>query len=433
MKFEKNPNIFFRQLGDRVEALWAGLNYDEAAFSDAATRALVDLPPCEHVSFYDAVKIGLLNDPLPTQQDLQATFGQPPLTVYWGREFRIELLFWVEGLPGIHQHGFSGAFHVLSGSSLQTQWVFKPTRRVVSRLYFGTTSLTKAELLTTGASSPIIAGSRMIHSTFHLERPSVTCVVRTNREADQLPQYSYIPPSIAYAPLEVCPTIERRIQLLRMLIDSEKLAECFELISHVFEQADSYAAFQYLLALHARISEGAERDLMLSAAQHRHRDLIDAMQPALEENERRNTILRLRRSIANPDLQFFLALLLNVPARPLIFSLIKERYGSRDPQDLVIGWLRDLSMSGALEVRWAESWFAIARELLSDQSSRIPPNEQDSSAQLLRENLKNYWLLHPLFHDWTAETAHEPAEQTISWDGTDGTDGHRQLFPEASA
>lgn len=411
MRTETSPEVFFNSLGDLVERFWAQRNYDEAAFPEVATAAFAEAPPCEHVSFYDCAKMGLLHDPLLPQQDLDAKFGQPPLTVYWGREFRIELLFWVEGIPGIHQHGFSGAFHVLSGSSLQTEWAFTATRRVVTRLFLGAVSLAKAELLRTGATRTIIAGNKMIHSTFHLERPSVTCVIRTNREVDHLPQYTYIPPSIAYASAEPCPTIERRLQLIRMLIGSEKLAECLELVGHLFENADTYAAFQYLLGLFSEVPEGAERNRIICAARHKHAELVEIMQPALEDRERRQRILRLRRTIANSDLQFFLALLLNVPAGDLIISLTREKYRSRDPVDTVIGWLRALSQLGALETHWQESWFMLAREVLSGRDIQTPDG---SAQQFLSQALANYWLLWPLFRGLSGENCEPRTKLSVS-------------------
>lgn len=398
MNTNLRPDKFFSELGNRVEEVWASSDYDELAFPDAAMTALVELPPCEFVSFYDCVKYSLLTDPLPTQSDLHGSFGQPPLTVYWGREFRIDLLFWVEGIPGIHQHGFSGAFHVLSGSSLQTHWRFLPSRRVVTRLYFGTVSLAKAEVLKTGANCQITPGNKMIHSTFHLERPSMTCVIRTNRDIEHLPQYSYVPPSIAYAPLEVCPTIERRLQIIAMLIKSEKLPECLELMSHVFERADTYGAFQYLWAFYSQIPEGAERSLLLSAARHKHPTMVDAAVPALLDQDRRQKIMRLRRSISNPDLQFFLALLLNIPSRPEIFRLIEQRYRSRAALEVVMGWIRELSQCSALEVKWPEPWFQIVKNLLSDPTAD-QLNGIDRKMQLLSSGLKSFWLLSPLFCD----------------------------------
>ena len=133
----------------------------------AAMRGLSELPPAQNVSFWDTVQWGLTSEPLLFQWDIAAEFGQPPLTVFWGQQFRIEVLFWVRGLPGVHEHAFSGAFHVLHGSSIHTHWQFEPEERINTKLLLGKTLLKKAEILNQGDSRPIISGSELIHTTFH--------------------------------------------------------------------------------------------------------------------------------------------------------------------------------------------------------------------------------------------------------------------------
>src|SRR6266853_5529160 len=185
---------------------------------------------------------------------------QPPLTVYSGRDFRIEVLFWVQGVPAIHQHSFSGAFHVMHGSSLQTLWEFELREQVAMRLALGRVSLKKAELLRKGDSRSIIAGQRLIHSTFHLDRPSLTVVVRTLGEADKQPQYAYLPPTIAYDPFGDIPSVKRRTQLLRMLLVSGKRAEYNEIAYHILGTEDAYSVFQFLHSTFELIEDEDGRD-----------------------------------------------------------------------------------------------------------------------------------------------------------------------------
>src|SRR5260370_32425522 len=106
------------------------------------------------------------------------------------------------------------------------------------RLAFGRVSLKKAELLQKGDSRPIIGGKQLIHSTFHLDRASLTVVVRTLGEIDKLPQYSYLPPTIAYAQDHDVPSVQRRTQLSRMLLKSGKRAEFTEIMHHLLATED---------------------------------------------------------------------------------------------------------------------------------------------------------------------------------------------------
>ena len=400
---------FFQKLGSLVTRLWKERNCNEGDFPEVAGRGLSELPPDRHVSFWDVVKWALTCDRLPEQADLSAQFGQPPLTVYTGRDFRIEVLFWVQGIPAIHQHSFSGAFHVMHGSSLQSLWEFEPTEQVATRLALGRVSLKKAELLQKGDSRSIVAGKKLIHSTFHLDRPSLTVVVRTLVERDKLPQYSYLPPTIAYAQDHDVPSVQRRTQLLRMLLISGKRAEYEEIAHHILGTEDAYSVFQYLLSTLEMIEDEDERQNLLLVARLKHPKLIEALQPALLQVERTHRIMGIRERISNSDLQFFLALLLNIPERSAILSLIEQRYPSRDPVTAIVSWVRELSEMGVLGTRFNEPWLLMLRCLLmknsdreikkafSDQyaTERIPNIE--SGLGELSAGLQASWLLQPVF------------------------------------
>ncbi len=339
---------FFQRLGSLVSRLWKERNYNEEHFPEVASRGLSELPPDLHVTFWDVTKWALTCERLPGQADLSAKFGQPPLTVFVGRDFRIEVLFWVQGIPAIHQHSFSGAFHVMHGSSLQCLWGFEPSEQVAMRLALGRVSLKKAELLRKGDSRPIIAGRQLIHSTFHLDRPSLTVVVRTLGEIDQLPQYSYLPPTIAYAQDHDVPSVLRRTQLLRMLLISGKRAEYNEIAHHVFGTEDAYSVFQFLL---------------------------------------------------------------NIPERPAILNLVEQRYPSRDPITAILTWARELSELGVFGVRFTEPWLLMLQCLLMKSSGRETqeafsgrygtkqiPNLESGLGEL-SSGLQDSWLLQPVFQN----------------------------------
>jgi hypothetical protein len=402
---------FFQRLGSLVGRLWKERNYNEDDFPEIASRGLSELPPHQHVSLWDVAKWALTTERLPSQTDLGAKFGQPPLTVYGGRNFRIEVLFWVQGTPAIHQHGFSGAFHVMHGSSLQSLWEFELTEQIEVSLAVGQVSLKKAELLRKGDSRPILAGKQMIHSTFHLDRPSLTVVVRTLTEANRQPQYSYLPPTIAYDPFYVIPSVQRRTQLLRMLLISGKRAEYNEIVRHILGSEDAYSVFQFLLSTFEMIEDEDERHNMLLAARLRHPKLIEALQPALLQAERKNKIVAVRERVSNSDLQFFLALLLNIPERSAILNLIEQRYPSRDPITAIVTWVRELSELGVLGVRFQEPWLLMLQCLLTnrpDQEIQRTFNDQYPTHRIpnmeleLRElssGLQDSWLLQPVFQN----------------------------------
>src|SRR5688572_18357383 len=161
----------------------------------------------ERVTLGDIVDWTATTDRIPHQIDLDSEFGQPPLSVYAEERFFIQVIFWRDGTTAVHQHAFSGAFGVLAGGSIHSEYEWVPRRRVNAHLHFGDIERTKLELLAAGDVRPIASGRRLIHSLFHLDRPSISVVVRTAQDADTGPQYTYWRPH--------CSRAAQRLRLLR--------------------------------------------------------------------------------------------------------------------------------------------------------------------------------------------------------------------------
>ena len=385
-----------------MEQLWRERNYDEHDFPDVAERVLLEDPPSQKVSFWDAVKYAFFTDPLPYQFDLDADFGQPPVTVYWHHEFRIELLFWVEALPDVHAHSFSGAFHVMHGSSLHMLWEFEKDQRAVTRLLFGKVRPRGAELLRKGSTRSIHAGPQFIHATYHLDRPSISVVIRTHRESDSLPQYSYLPPDIAYAALDPGPVVTRRTQMITMLARVGRYEELLDVVLHFLQTADVFSAFHCVMESYAALRDETDRNRLLLGAARRHPALIEALRPVLLAQERRDQVTALRRQVANPDLQFFLGLLLNVPSRESIIELIQARHPRAKPADRIIGWIQELSRLGMLESKLPDGWPEVVRGLLHNPSTgELPPAVQRQGSEEIATMVQQYWLFAPLFASTT--------------------------------
>jgi hypothetical protein len=395
---------YFENIGSRVERAWQKSEFDERAFPEIAEQVLLESPPSQHLNFWDAIKFAFFTGPLPQQFDLEAKFGQPPVTVYWHHEFHIEILFWIEGVPEIHQHSFSGAFHVMHGSSLHTQWSFDAYQRVNTRLVLGKLYSNKSELLKKGDTRAIEAGAGFIHATYHLDRPSISVVVRTNREEDYFPQYVYLPPSIAYAATEPEPVIARRSQMIHMLFQAGRLEELVTLVLHFVERADAVSVFHCLLDSYPLLADETDRDRICTVAARRNPALVKALLPALQEREKRNRIAALRRRVSNPDLRFFLGLLMNISDRQSILELIGSRQPRSKPVERIAGWMRELSELGLLEFRFPNSWIQTLEEMLQElegiapiESGRATVEKMASDYQQVREGLRDYWLLNALF------------------------------------
>jgi hypothetical protein len=334
---------YFARLAAGVWRLWKEYQYDEAAFSDVALRMLTEEPPADQVSFLDVAKFGLFTNPLPFQTNIESVFGQPPLTVHWQPEFRIEVLFWTSSVIGIHQHAFSGAFHLLTGSSLHTVWDFKCEERVSSQLLLGAVDLKKAELLGVGDTTAIIAGNRFIHATHHLDRPTITVVIRTNSEKNHLPQYSYLEPFIAYDAVHGNAGVRRRLQLLQMLSSTGRDKELLDAIKCLLDDVNHHHALLYLLEAYKLIRDETQRNLLLSWAGSKHGRLAESFRLVLDTQEQRNKIGQIAEKIGQAELQFFTALLRNIPKSGEILKITRDRFPQEDPLTMIVKWTADLS------------------------------------------------------------------------------------------
>jgi hypothetical protein len=342
----------FSELGGAIEEAWKATSYDERALPTVAVSALRKAALHERVRSDEVLRWAIAARELPAQDDLGARFGDPPLTVFSGRRFYIQVLFWLEGSTSIHRHGFSGAFMVLDGSSLHGSYAWKPRRRINTHFYTGELELVHAELLDRGAVVPIT--NDLSHSLFHLEVPCATVVVRTYSDADASPQYNFMPPSVAVDPFFRDVPTTRMLQLLSFARRGEHL-DFKAIAGDVLARADLHSTWDVLEQVYqaAGCAEGAAP--LVAIARRRHGEVIDDLALALAEELRRRAVEKLRSETKQPDLRFFLALLANLPHRDAIEAMIRQRYPDSRPRDRIEGWLRELSGADTIGVDFTDA------------------------------------------------------------------------------
>lgn len=338
---------FFQDLGLKILAHWQRANLDQSAFAEIASAALRERPPSAHVEPMDVVRWVHETPSLVPQADIESKFGQPAITVFRCEGFYIDVLFWVDGTTAIHQHRFSGAFHVLQGSSLQSTYRFAPTRRYSEQLLSGDLELLDVTVLAAGDVRPIVAGAELIHALFHLDRPSVSVVVRTPFDACAGPQYSYSRAGLAFDPFARSEALTRKLEtldLLRTLARPE-----FETFARTaVERADAFQAFRIITHLAKRFEPHERLLVLLDSLRSRHEDLIDRVMRHVEEERRNDHVVVRRRLAKQPEHRFFLALLLNLENRSRILQVVRRSYPDHDPVETVLRWLGELEKVDAM-------------------------------------------------------------------------------------
>ena len=335
---------YFRELGDRIEDRWRERHYDEEIFPDLAVDEVCRRPPIEHIGLDDlyAWLFGPhhgYRQPAKTQ-----LFGEPPIQLYEASHVYIEALFWRSATTDIHEHGFSGAFYVLAGSSVHSHWSFETARQINSRIRTGRLDRRSTEILEAGDIQPIRSGDRLIHQLFHLDVPSVTIVVRTYQDSHQLPQYQYMMPGLGIG--SVLPDTLRQRRTL--LLDGMARGELEGLETHVpafLDRADletHYFALSTLTRHRSRLPKGF-LDACFQRARRRHGELAELFWKVCEEQRRARVVKSRRRWIQDPDARYLLALLMLMPDRDAIFDAVRLRAADHAPAETIYRWLEPVA------------------------------------------------------------------------------------------
>lgn len=351
----------FNKLGDEIENQWRDANYDELKLPAIAKAKLAEYDLPTKLTPWDVLEWAMAMPELPPQADPNSNFGDPPITVYSGARFHIDVYFWFTGTTAIHQHGFSGAFQVLAGSSIHSWYEFTPDDYVNVFMEYGQMDLKLCEILEVGAVQEIDPGRGYIHSLFHLDDPSVTIVVRTRKSPMFLPQYSYHKPHLALDPFFVQDSMTKKVQSMGAMLKAKR-SDADEKIGGMLANSDIQQTFHLLqnLRLMLRADKvkqlfGVENfdqrfDALFAISKARHGARAERLLDVFDYQDKVNSIVNRRDYVTDPALRFFLAVLLNIDGRENIYKLIKQRYPEADPQDNVLDWTFDLANTRVMGV-----------------------------------------------------------------------------------
>jgi hypothetical protein len=369
---------YFAALGTQVEARWRAHGYADAALPDIAAEELARRPPHEHASPWELAQLG--RDPARMPEQGSPGFGQPPLAVWGSGRLYIEVLYWLSATTAIHQHTFSGAFAVFDGSSLHTQYRFRPTRKVSDYLHLGELRWASSELLTRGAVHAIHSGPRFIHALFHLDHPSVSVVVRNYHDDGAPPQLGYFPPGVGIEHTDVEPRLQRALELFRMLVEAGRLRDAERLITGIATRGDEVATYLAMAAISDDARAAPIADWVRARARRRHGALIDQLAAAIDADAPARRVVQARARVTDPELRFFLAALLVVPTPAALRRVIEERVPGQPLRACVAGWLDRLAalgvdvfgMEAAALARLAAALRAPSTRRLVDDLRRVP-------------------------------------------------------------
>ncbi|MEK6283392.1 MAG: hypothetical protein AABN95_23805 [Acidobacteriota bacterium] len=349
----------FQKLGALVESRWKEQNYNEQLFPEIAEQALLESDLPARVDPWEIIRWVHTTAALPEQHDVEGRFGNPPVTLFSGPRFYIDVYYWLDGTTSIHQHAFTGAFQVLLGSSIHSSYSFREDRVINEHFSVGELALNDVQLLQQQDVRTIKPGRQFIHSLFHLDRPSATITIRTAGTPSAAVQYDYRKPYFAFNPFFRNASMAKKQQTVGLLLGM-KHKDADAMIGNLVCASDFHTAY-FVLAETFHHLKGNPMDALfgLSTGQDRfkailercrsvHGEITDLVLPVLEEQDRQHDIILRRASITSEQHRFFLALLLNVPSREKILELVKERIPEQDPVETILDWVAELSTTRVL-------------------------------------------------------------------------------------
>jgi len=349
----------FQELGELLESRWRRENYSEGLFPELAATALTESDLPAKVDPWEIIRWVQSAPALPDQKDVEGRFGDPPITLFAGPRFYVDVYFWLDGTTSIHQHAFTGAFQVLLGSSIHSRYSFNEKQIINEHFSIGELQLEEVQLLQKNDVRLIKPGRNFIHSLFHLDRPSATITVRTEHTPSSALQWDYRKPYFATDPFFRNQVMAKKLQTIGLLLGM-KHKDADEMIGDLVCASDFHTAYFALENTFHQLksnqmdslfglSTGNDRfSAILERARTVHGELIDLLVPVLEEQVRQHDVVMRRRSITGEEHRFFLALLLNVPSREKILELVKSRFPESDPVEKILDWVEELSQTRVL-------------------------------------------------------------------------------------
>jgi hypothetical protein len=343
--FSKTEQVlaYFTELGTNVDQRWSTRGRRSGQLSEIATVALEEIPLPEGLTVQSILCLMSAGVSVPKQRPSSDGFGQPPTVMYQNHELEIQAITWMEGTTSTHQHGFDGAFRVASGSSLHVQYAFSEQELLADRhVVAGQLSIIESEILRTGDVRPIVSGPEFIHSLFHLERPSMTIVVRNRSSGHPFPQYDYRLPGVGFDVLARDDRLQMRLRGLHTLYRLDR-SQAASVAREAVASEELWTAFS--LCDDWALTYGATKELvdLVEILGKRANALEALLTPMYREEIRRGRLLARRGLLREPRHRLLLALIVNLPDHASIETSMAQLFPGEDSSRVIIDLIGELS------------------------------------------------------------------------------------------
>lgn len=327
---------YWHALGKRLEADVAAQPGWRERFDVIASRALTELP-APRMTAADIGQWMTETKTLPEQVNVLSGFGEPPLVVYQTPEFYAEVLFWFPSPTTIHGHGFTGAFVVLDGFSIEVRYDFRPEREPGEAVLLGRLEPREVEFIGPGKVCAILGASDYVHSVTHLGNPSLTLVVRTYGRSNNR-QYRFHRSGFAACSNFRQTELKRRAAVLAAIWRADPARFVTQFVDFL-TGADEHAFYWVTEALITKLPLPFVQNEVLPLLTQHFADRV-AVLAALREVFRTRSLWTTMRTLPNVRAQVQVALADSFPDAAEREAILRKSYGA-GAQHLPEQW-RDL-------------------------------------------------------------------------------------------
>jgi hypothetical protein len=343
--FGDNPSVpltdsadYFQTLGRVMGERLGAHPAPDDVFADIATSVLheIDAPKIDVLAMADWAAV---QRPLPKQVNFASGFGQPPLVVFEAPGFYIEVLFWFPSKTSIHGHGFTGAFRVLDGYSVQVEYRFEQTEAPDEAVRLGRVVPQGIEMIAQGRICPILQEDEFIHTVAHMGNPSLTLVARTPGNAKELQQFTYFRCGYAHLSHHQRQSVARHVDVLDALFKARPDQFLGRLIDFL-AASDSAMFFKVVRELPFRLTLPVFSARILPGLRQRFGQSHPFELAALDEVIRSHGLWGMMALMKEPRKQLLLALSELFPDPQVRDDLICRSFNVTDAGPVLEDWLQ---------------------------------------------------------------------------------------------
>ena len=210
-----------RAFGDKLNEKWRESGYDEREFPSRAADLLRAEQVLCKIALQDVLRTAAEGGGTFDGLQFRSDFSDLPYVVYRNARFYMEILVWTNSTTRVHDHAFSGAFGVICGDSLCVTYDFEVSERINSHFKIGNLVVDRCEHLRANDVRPILPAPDVIHTLYHIAKPTATLVVRTGAIPDARPQFVYGTSGIAVDCEYVDVVAKKQAQALNVLLQTD--------------------------------------------------------------------------------------------------------------------------------------------------------------------------------------------------------------------